>query len=141
LDSYYQRNKEKYKKYRQREDVKKRNKIAVEKYRKTTNGLINVMLSNIRSRSRRSKIPCDIDKKWIEKRLSDGCELTGLSFDCTPLKKQMNMFSPSIDKIDPKKGYIKENCRLILFGLNAFKCTNTDDEMIFVAKRLIEGVC
>jgi hypothetical protein len=99
LDSYYQRNKEKYKKYRQREDVKKRNKIAVEKYRKTTNGLINVMLSNIRSRSRRSKIPCDIDKKWIEKRLSDGCELTGLSFDCTPLKKQMNMFSPSIDKI------------------------------------------
>lgn len=46
-------------------------------------------------------------------------------------------FSPSIDRIVPALGYTPENCRFILWAVNAFKHDGTDDDMYRVAEALI----
>jgi len=78
----------------------------------------------------------DLTAAWFDKRFDAGCELTGLPFKRGKLKN--NVYSPSIDRIDNDRGYTKDNCRLILNCLNMFKGTGTDEEMLMIAKKLIE---
>ena len=44
-----------------------------------------------------------------------------------------NGFSASIDRIDAKKGYTKDNCRLILQAENMFKGTLCDADVLMIA--------
>lgn len=48
-------------------------------------------------------------------------------------------FSPSVDKIKPELGYIENNCRWILLGLNSMKSTGTDTDMLYIAQALIHN--
>ena len=62
-------------------------------------------------------LPFDLDVEWVLERLEAGvCHLSGEPFDLTEVR---GFSTPSLDKIDPKGGYTKENTRVILFGLNA----------------------
>lgn len=78
----------------------------------------------------------DLDAEWFIRRLTKGCELTGLPFEIN--EKGLQMTSPSCDRIDPSKGYTKDNCRLILNALNCFKGNGCDEEMLRIAKKLVE---
>lgn len=49
------------------------------------------------------------------------------------------MWSPSLDRKDPNKGYTEENTRLILNGLNALKSTGTDEELIEICRAVMEN--
>ena len=77
-----------------------------------------ILVANARSRARSIGIPFDLDA-YIEKiqhRLDLGvCEVTGEPFDITPGR---TFASPSIDRIDPSKGYIYSNIRVVLFMVN-----------------------
>ncbi len=55
------------------------------------------------------------------------CELTGIPFRLEG-GKQWN--SPSIDRIEPEKGYTIDNVRLILFGLNAALGSWGEDRLV-----------
>lgn len=70
----------------------------------------------------------DIDVEWVMKRLESGvCELSGVSF----VYSFRHPCLPSIDRIDPTQpGHMKDNCRVILWGLNAFK--GTASEKVFL---------
>jgi hypothetical protein len=63
--------------------------------------------------------PSDIDSAWVMERLERGvCELKGIPF----VYEKRHPFLPSVDRIDPKQpGHMKDNCRVILWCLNAFK--------------------
>jgi hypothetical protein len=63
--------------------------------------------------------PSDIDVDWIMERLDRGvCEFSGVPFVYEPRHPHL----PSIDRIDPTQpGHMKDNCRVILWGLNGFK--------------------
>jgi hypothetical protein len=52
-------------------------------------------------------------------RIEKGCELTGLSFELQPANQGRKSRSPSVDRRDCAKGYTEDNCRVILWGLNA----------------------
>ena len=69
--------------------------------------------------------PSDIDIDWIMERLDRGvCELTGIPF----VYKVRHPFLPSIDRIDATQpGHMKDNCRIVLWGLNAFKGTASEE--------------
>ena len=45
---------------------------------------------------------------------------------------------PSIDRIDPTKGYIKDNCRVISFRANLLKSNATIEELTLVLKDLTQ---
>ena len=62
----------------------------------------------------------DLTLEWLEARLEGNCcEITGLSFQ--PHRDGVhwrNPYGPSLDRKDAKKGYTRENCRVILWALN-----------------------
>ncbi len=67
----------------------------------------------------RRKGPSDIDSDWVMERLERGvCEFSGVPF----VYETGHPCMPSIDRIDPTQpGHMKDNCRVILWGLNGFK--------------------
>lgn len=75
--------------------------------------------------------------EWAEKRWTGKCEITGLPFI---LSTQRNpyLFSPSLDKIVPSLGYVPDNCRFILHAVNALKGAGTDEQMLEIAKAIVE---
>jgi hypothetical protein len=63
--------------------------------------------------------PSDIDVGWVMERLERGvCEFSGVPF----VYETGHPCMPSIDRIDSTQpGHMKDNCRVILWGLNGFK--------------------
>jgi hypothetical protein len=63
--------------------------------------------------------PSDIDVDWVMERLERGvCELSGVPF----VYETGHPHLPSIDRIKvTQPGHMKDNCRVILWGLNAYK--------------------
>ena len=82
-------------------------------------------------------IPYDLDSEWLYERLAKGCELTGRSFELDT--DRQSPFSPSIDRLVSDGGYTKDNCRLILNGLNMLNGSGTDEQMFEIAEALVMG--
>ena len=106
-------------------------------YNKTYNGKSIRLHLNKRRYCELNDIDYNLDQEWIHDRMLKGCSLTGIKFDLNAVDGRLNPMGPSIDRIDSTMGYLKSNCRVILFCLNAFKSTMSDDEMYSVAKKLI----
>lgn len=74
-----------------------------------------------RSKDKNLKFNLDIEyllSLWEENQ--GCCALTGQEFDLSPWggKSQVSPKAPSIDRVDPKKGYVKGNVRLITYHMN-----------------------
>jgi hypothetical protein len=88
-----------------------------------------------RDQCAKSNTPFDLDKEWIFENLILGCALTKLEFSLN--EEKISPMSPSIDRIDPKGGYIKTNCRIILNGLNMMKSAESSDDMLYTIARAL----
>lgn len=95
-------------------------RIAGIKYRATAKGKANILLRHAKNRSEKRKIDFDLDKNWLVEKLNYGkCELSDIEFDFSSNGlSHFNPLSPSIDRIDPNKGYTKDNCRVVLVCVN-----------------------
>jgi len=60
------------------------------------------------------------------------CELSGLQFEL--FRGPRSPYSPSVDRIDSSKPYTPENCRVILWGLNAAFAEWGEDTFRWIAK-------
>ncbi len=90
------------------------------RYKNSKKGIINCLLNNAKDRAKKNNLNFDLDYEWLESKIDNGkCELSNIIFeyDSRGLYKS-NPYSPSIDKIDPKKGYEKSNCRVVCFCVN-----------------------
>lgn len=77
------------------------------------------LIANARTRAKNRNILFNLDSSHgeIQRRIDAGsCELTGVRFDLAPGRKWN---SPSIDRIDPKAGYVLSNIRVICHAMNA----------------------
>jgi hypothetical protein len=89
---------------------------------------------------RRAKIkglPFDLTDEWARDRWTGRCELTDLEFTLGLRGPGAKLFSPSLDKIDPKKGYLQSNTRIIIWAVNAFKYDGDDETMYRIAVALL----
>ena len=69
------------------------------------------------------------------------CQLTGLPFDFMPTNKTFrNPYAPSLDRIDSQKGYIKENCRVVLAAVNDALGEHDDNDILPILKALVKGL-
>ena len=70
--------------------------------------------------------PSDIDYEWIMERLDRGvCEKSGEPF---VYGHAYHPGGPSIDRIDAAQpGHMKDNCRVVLWCLNAFKGSASEE--------------
>lgn len=89
------------------------------------------LLYSARDRAKKAKMPCNITIEDIV--IPDICPLLNI-----PLRKQNgnghHRNSPSIDRINPKLGYIKGNIQIISVRANSIKNDSTLEEFELIAK-------
>ena len=96
------------------------------------------MFINVRSRARRFGVPFDLDSTDIV--IPKRCPL--LDIPLIRGTKIIHAGSPSLDKIEPRKGYSKGNVQVISFKANAMKQNATLEEFELMARnwrRLVHG--
>lgn len=95
------------------------------------------MVANARSRAQKRGLEFDIDFMFVLRKLRVGtCEATGLEFDYSPPPNGLhkNPYSPSLDRIDQARGYVKDNIRVVCTAFNLLKNQWSDDVMERVAE-------
>lgn len=100
------------------------------------------IINQLKSKSRRTGINVEISHAWIDERLQHGfCELTGLPFEWKDYTRNQRggrlFYTPSIERIDNKRGYTPNNCRIVISGYNVGKSDYTDREMMAMSVALI----
>lgn len=95
-----------------------------------------------KQRSKEKSVPFDLDDAWARARWTGKCELTGLEFSSPEKRKgnKLRNFSPSIDRIVGELGYVKNNCRFVLWAVNSFKRDSSDADMYRMAVALVENM-
>lgn len=94
-----------------------------------------IMLASYRAKKK--SLAFALTDKWARSVWTGRCAVTGMPFAMNNRFGQL--MSPSLDRIDPKKGYVPDNCRFILFSVNAFKGTGTDQDMLLIARQLLQN--
>ena len=121
----------------QRERVQKHANKDLAKYR------ANSLFYSARSRAKKKNIPFELTKEWVEEKVKAGvCERTGIKFVLSPLgtgRGKGDAKAPSLDKIDPNKGYTLENTRVVINNYNKFKGIDNDAEMIKIARAIVRN--
>jgi hypothetical protein len=89
------------------------------RWSKLPRGRASYLIHQIRKRCREKGLPAPtISCEWIAERIIRGtCEVSGAPFKRDAGRR--NPFSASVDRVDSSKGYDPENCRLVLWALNA----------------------
>lgn len=96
-----------------------------------------LLLYSAKGRAQKRKIPFGLTEEWATSTWTGRCALTGIPFDLGTGRHIERMRSPSIDKIHASLGYVPENCRFVLWAVNAFKGTGTDEAMFEIAKAMV----
>ena len=94
----------------------------------------NELLQSARRRAMSKSLDFDLDKEWVEMNMSRKCALSNIPF--SSFKGEATIYSPSIDRINPNLGYTKSNCRMVLWGLNAFKGISGDADMLHIIRQV-----
>ena len=80
------------------------------------------LLHAARERAKIRSLPCDLteaDIVYLIGRAKGRCELTKVPFSSgRPLGCARRPFGPSLDRIEPRLGYTRTNCRLVAFAMN-----------------------
>lgn len=89
----------------------------------------------------RAKGECNLSVDWLLHKLENGkCEVTGMPFHIQSYKENPGFdkhpYTPSVDKIDPDKGYTTDNCRLVVWVYNRAKGKYSDSIVLEMAKAL-----
>lgn len=95
------------------------------------------IMAGAKNRAKTTGAPFDLTDDWARQRWTGKCEISGIPFALMLTPEDMRMFAASIDRIDPKKGYVQDNCRFILFAINAMKQDGTDQDIYSIASSIV----
>ena len=111
-----------------------------ERYKKWRDGKPeNYKINCIRARAKRNNLEFNLDAKWFKEQYDLGCSVSKQPFQ--EYFDGVTFFhKASVDRIDNSKGYIKDNCRLIKYGINAFKQDLSEEEFKNQIKILYEAL-
>ena len=111
-----------------KDTVLKRSRVSSAAYRKTHQP--QVMLSRIRGRAKKNNIEFNLVEEDIN--IPEVCPILQI-----PLKGAGKVGpspnSPSVDRIDPSRGYIKGNIQIISHKANTMKSDSTQEELLIFA--------
>lgn len=124
---------------------KKCEQTAVEQYRTTDLGIAAEIARRHKHVCKVESLPYDLDKHWILEKLNSlswKCELTGLPFNLkrniADKRQGFQWDSVSVDRLNPKGGYTKDNVRFVINQVNVFRQNHPDEQMYMVAKALLD---
>lgn len=103
--------------------------------------IINQMLNNAKRRAKDRNIDFDLDLDflyYLKNKQNNKCAITGVELNWTPMPVSKQRECPpdraSLDKINPKKGYIKTNVQLVTDFSNRMKYTYSIEEILRFCK-------
>lgn len=97
------------------------------------------MWNGARQRARKAGLEFTLPLESVTFRMARGkCEVTGLPFSTELGKGKGNShpFSPSLDRIDPSKGYTTENTQIVAWVYNAAKHVSSHEDVMQMARAL-----
>lgn len=96
------------------------------------------MTNDAKRRAKKKNLPFDIDKDYIRSIVPSHCPILGMPLEWSAHRGGQGPLpnSPSLDRIDPAKGYIKGNVWIISHRANQIKSDASHDEL----KRVTEAV-
>ena len=104
--------------------------VSAKKYRDSEKGRSYRLLENARRRAKKNGMVCDITISDIK--IPELCPLLGIAIILGG-DGVFNMNSPSLDRIDNSKGYVRGNIRVISLKANKLKSNLSLDELRFFA--------
>jgi hypothetical protein len=97
------------------------------------------MVKSARKRAKEKDLPFDIDYEYVRSLVVSHCPVFGMPLEWSTYRGKGAggiANSPSLDRIDPTKGYVKGNVWIISHKANTFKSYATHEEL----KTLTEAV-
>lgn len=120
-----------------------RTKKATKKKVSSLLGYMQRAMYNVRQRGKKQKVEVKItaeDLVDIFNCQTGLCSLSGMPLDWQTFAKGRSPLTCSIDRIEPKKGYVKDNVRLLCFQVNTMKHDLSDVELRKWCLRAIAGL-
>ena len=105
-------------------------------YKRYRSNPIPQLIYNFKKRAKLARVPFDLEPQDIKNKLdlaSTKCPVLGVNMEISKLGSKNNDLTPSIDRIDPKKGYVKDNIIVVSMRANRIKTDATVDEIRKVA--------
>jgi hypothetical protein len=95
------------------------------------------MVRHARLRAKEKNLPFDIDHHFLRSLVVSHCPVFGTPLEWSALRGKGNKAvpsSPSLDRIDPTKGYVKGNVWIISYKANVIKNNATHEELKLVTE-------
>ena len=114
-------------------------KLKQEIYRQKTSSKAIQLFHAAKTRATKATLDFELTPEWVQAKLDVGrCEVTGLPFSWNSGNKT-NPWGPSIDKVDPSKGYTIGNSRLVVWIYNTAKNSFTDADVSLLANAIVQS--
>ena len=118
-------------------DVRDIKPTAVELRKQRTERTLKSALVAARRRAKAKGVPFNLDVDFLldlVERQEFRCALTGIEFFAQiDNAASIDPCTPSIDRIEPQKGYLKSNVRVIIYAMNAMLLDWGEDVFIQIA--------
>lgn len=96
----------------------------------TKQGRIRVILKNAKQRADKAGIPFDLTTEYLESIAPEKCPVFGFDLGwCSLENKSPKPNSPSLDRIKPELGYVKNNVQWLSHLANSMKSNATSKEL------------
>jgi hypothetical protein len=111
----------------------------IRQYQKSNSVLVKTkdMVKSARKRAKIKNLPFDIDQEYVRSLVVSHCPVFGMPLEWSALcgnHRGGSANSPSLDRIDPTKGYVKGNVWIISNKANTFKSYATHEELKILAE-------
>ena len=97
----------------------------------------NAMINNARQRAQTKNLQFDIDHDYIRSIVPVVCPIFGIPLEWSGRRGNKSLplpNSPSLDRIDPTKGYTKDNVWIISYRANTIKSNASHEELKLVTE-------
>lgn len=95
------------------------------------------MLNRAQQRAKQQSLPFNLELKDIT--IPDKCPVLGIALEAHSGSPGGTKCSPSLDRIEPEKGYVKGNVRVVSQLANAMKANASVEELVKFAKWVLEN--
>ena len=107
-------------------------------YVRTKNGHLRRNLDQIKTRAKLKQIDFDLDAEYLLSIPSDICPVFNCSLTWGESRKNAAFNSPSLDRIDPTKGYVKGNVQWVSHLANTMKQNATKEQLVQFANWILK---
>jgi hypothetical protein len=104
----------------------------------TIEGRAHRLWYDAKTRAAKEAVAFSISEEWIRERLRAGkCEMTDIQFELGRSIHRVHKYAPSLDRIDPRKGYVESNVRLVIWMYNHSRSEYSDSDLLDFAFLLL----